>query len=144
MSKSAIAAAIKDAEDPPDPLDEDASVPIGDADRGLRRQADILIELAQSAELFHSADGNGFADIDVNGFRATWPIGSNGFKEWLTRRYYEQTGGAPSSEAIRSARSVLQSRARFDAPERTVYLRVGGQDDRLYVVLGARTLTAVA
>ena len=30
-------------------------------------QADILIDLAQSAELFHAADSTGFADLDING-----------------------------------------------------------------------------
>jgi hypothetical protein len=38
-------------------------------DRGGRgpTQADILMDLAQSAELFHARDGTGFADIDING-----------------------------------------------------------------------------
>ena len=34
-------------------------------------QADILIELAQSAELFHTPDGAGFADLDINSHRET-------------------------------------------------------------------------
>jgi len=38
------------------------------------KQADILIGLAQSAELFHSLDGTGSADLDINGRRETWPI----------------------------------------------------------------------
>src|SRR5262249_39095370 len=42
-------------------------------DRGGRRptQADILIDLAGSAELFHVPDGAGFADLDINGHRET-------------------------------------------------------------------------
>jgi hypothetical protein len=53
----------------------------------------------------------------------------------LTRRYYEETGGAPNSEAMQSARGVIQARARFDAPERVVYVRVGGLDGPLYLDL---------
>ena len=34
-------------------------------------QADILIDLAQTAGLFHSPDGVGFADLDINGHRET-------------------------------------------------------------------------
>jgi hypothetical protein len=46
-------------------------------------QADILIELAQCAELFHTADGNSFADLDINGHRETWPIRGKGFRRWI-------------------------------------------------------------
>jgi hypothetical protein len=106
-------------------------------------QADILIQLAQSAQLFHTPDSTGFADLIINGHRETWPIRSSGFKDWLMRRYYEATGGAPNSEAVQSARGVVQARARFDAPERVVYLRVGGQDGRLYLDLCDESWRAV-
>jgi DNA primase len=38
-------------------------------------QADLLLELAQDAELFHAPDGTGYADIQVNGHRETCPSG---------------------------------------------------------------------
>src|SRR5215207_8776925 len=106
-------------------------------------QADILIELAQSAELFHAPDGTGFADLDINGHRETWPIRSKGFRRWLARRFFEATGGAPSSEALQSALNVIEAKAHFDAPERTVHVRVGGLDGRLYLDLGDETWRAV-
>src|ERR1700730_505261 len=53
---------------------------------GRQSQADILIELTRSAELFHTPDGTAFADLDVNGHRETWPIRTKGFRRWLTRR----------------------------------------------------------
>ena len=34
-------------------------------------QADILIELAESAALFHTPDRTGFADLDIDGHRET-------------------------------------------------------------------------
>jgi hypothetical protein len=58
-------------------------------------QADILIEVAQSADLFHAPDGTGFAGLDVNGRRETWPIRAKGFRRWFTLRFFEATGGAP-------------------------------------------------
>ena len=110
--------------------------------RGERRyggrgptQADILIELAQSAELFHAPDGTGFADIDINGHRETWAIRAKGFRRWLARRFFEETQGAPSSEALQSALNVIEAKAHFDAPERMVHIRVGGLDGRLYLDL---------
>jgi hypothetical protein len=106
-------------------------------------QADILIDLAQSAELFHTADGTGFADFDINGHRETWPIRAKGFRRWLARRFFEATGGAPSSEALQSALNVIEARAHFDAPERVVHVRIGGLDGRLYLDLGDETWRAV-
>src|SRR5262245_50827825 len=99
-------------------------------------QADILIELAQSAELFHAPDGTGFADLDINGHRETWPIRSKGFRRWLARLFFEETQGAPSSEALQSVLNVIEARALFDAPKCDVHIRVGGLDDRLYLDLG--------
>ncbi len=106
-------------------------------------QADILIELAQSAELFHAPDSTGFADLNINGHRETWPIRAKGFRRWLARRFFEATQGAPSSEALQSALNVIEAKAHFDAPERTVHIRVGGLDGRLYLDLGDATWRAV-
>jgi hypothetical protein len=106
-------------------------------------QADLLIELAQSAELFHAPDGTGFADLAINGHRETWPIRAKGFRRWLARRFFEATGGAPSSEALQSALNVIEARAHFDAPERPVHVRVGELDGRLYLDLGDETWRAV-
>jgi hypothetical protein len=114
----------------------------GTGGRG-QTQADILMDLAQSAELFHAPDGTGFADLDINGHRETWPIRSKGFKRWLARRFFEKTQGAPSSEALQSALNVIEAKAHFDAPERVVHIRVAGLDDRLYLDLGDATWRAV-
>jgi hypothetical protein len=107
------------------------------------RQADILIELAQRAGLFHAADGTGFADLDINGHRETWPIRSKGFRRWLARRFFETTQGAPSSEALQSALNVIEAKAHFDATEREVHIRVGGLDGRLYLDLVDKSWRAV-
>jgi hypothetical protein len=105
--------------------------------------ADVLIELAQSAELFHTPDGIGFADLNINGHRETWRISTKGFRRWLVRGFYEATRGAPSSEALQSAMNVIEAQAQFDAPERAVHIRVGGLDDRLYLDLCDETWRAV-
>jgi hypothetical protein len=99
------------------------------------KQADILIELARAADLFHAPDGTGFADIEVNGHRETWPIKSKGFRHWLARCFFEATGGAPNGEALKSALNLIEAMAHFDAPERVVYVRVGELDGRLYLDL---------
>jgi hypothetical protein len=124
-------------------LDQALSEQNGDASGRGPKQADILIALATDADLFHAADGTGYADLDVNRHRETWPIRSRGFKRWLTRRFFEQTDGAPSSEALQSAHNVIEAKAHFNAPERSVHIRVGGLDGRLYLDLCDETWQAV-
>jgi hypothetical protein len=124
-------------------LDEAIAEEGGDTGGRGPTQADILVDLAQSAELFHAPDGTGFADLDINGHRETWPIRAKGFRRWLARCFFEATQGAPSSEALQSALNVIEAKAHFDAPERVVHIRVAGLDDRLYLDLGDATWRAV-
>src|SRR5206468_11818982 len=85
----------------------------------------------------------GFADLNVNGHRETWPIRAKGFRRWLARRFFEETQGAPSSEALQSALNVIEAKAHFDAPERLVHVRVAGLDGKLYLDLCDETWRAV-
>ena len=124
-------------------LDEAIAEESGDAGGRVPTQADILIDIARAAELFHAADGTGFADLDINGHRETHPIRAKGFKRWLARCFFEETGGAPSSEALQSALNVIEAKAYFDAPERVVFVRVGGLDGKLYLNLGDEKWRAV-
>jgi hypothetical protein len=77
------------------------------------------------------------------GHRETWPIRSKGFKRWLSRCFFEETKGAPNSEALQSALNVIEARAHFDAPERQVFVRVGGIGERIYLDLGDQAWRAV-
>jgi hypothetical protein len=124
-------------------LDEAIAEESGDVGGRGPTQADILVDLAQTAELFHAPDGTGFADLDINGHRETWPIRAKGFRRWLARRFFETTQGAPCSEALQSALNVIEAKAHFDAAERVVHIRVGGLDERLYLDLGDATWRAV-
>jgi hypothetical protein len=116
-------------------LDKAISEQSGEAVERGQTQADQLVELAAVAELFHAPDGTGFADVEVNGHRETWPVRSKGFRGWLVRCFYEATHGAPSSEALQSALNIIEAKARFDAPERAVYVRVARLDGRMYLDL---------
>jgi hypothetical protein len=108
-----------------------------------RKQADFLIELASSVELFRDRDDLGYARFDVNGHKENWPIRSKGFKRWLTRNFYESIRGAPSSEGMQQALGVLEARAQYDAPEHEVCVRVAGHDDRIYIDLADRDWRAI-
>ena len=85
--------------------------------------------------LFHDPTGTAYADLTIEGHRETWPIRSGQFRHWLRRRYYEEYGSAASAETIRSALDLLEARAQFDGPERTVHIRVAEHDGRIYLDL---------
>jgi hypothetical protein len=99
------------------------------------KQSDVLIELAEEADLFHTEEGDAFAGIAVDGHGETWPIKSNGFRQWLLKRYFVEKKGAPNREATTSAISMLEARARFDGPTDQVHLRTAGRDGRIYLDL---------
>ena len=93
------------------------------------------MELAETATLFHTAAGDGFADVDVSGHRETHKMRSKAFKSWLTHQYYMTTKGAPNSDAMQSALNVLEARAHFEGVEREVHLRVVEHAGKVYVDL---------
>lgn len=108
-----------------------------------RNQSDILIELVPHAGLFHAPDDTGYADLEINGHRETWPIRSKGFRRWLLRQFFDSTGGAPNSEALKSALNVIEARAHYDAPQLDVHIRVAGHDGKLYLDLADDAWRAV-
>jgi hypothetical protein len=103
----------------------------------------MITNLAVGAELFHTADGTAFADLMIDGHRKTWAVRSIRLRSWLRRKYYEATGAAPGAGAISSALNLLEARAQFDAPRRTVYLRVAEHDGRIYLDLADERWRAV-
>ncbi len=88
-----------------------------------------------TASLFHTPTGIGFIDIDVDGHRETWPLRSKQFRAWLRRCHYRETSDALGADPIRSVVDLLEARAQFDAPERTVQVRVAEHAGRIYLDL---------
>ncbi|MGE3149739.1 MAG: hypothetical protein AB7K04_11795 [Pseudorhodoplanes sp.] len=124
-------------------LDQALAELIGEGRPRRPTQGDALISVAAEADLFHAPDGSAFADVTVAGHRETLKIRGREFRRWLTREYFEQTGSAPSSEALLTALNVIEARAHFDAPERDVNVRVAGADGAIYLDLGTDDWTAV-
>ena len=96
-----------------------------------------------TAALFHTATGTAFIDIEIDGHRETWPVRGKQLRAWLRRRYYEQTGEALGGEAIRSMLDLLEARAQFDAPERTIHVRSAEHDGRIYLDLADKEWRAI-
>ena len=98
-----------------------------------RTQATTLIEIAtrKGVELFHAPDGTPYADITIDGHRETWALKSNGFRRWLKRAFYEETDGAPKSDAMSTAMGIIEAKAHYDGKEHEVHLRIANCNDRV-------------
>jgi hypothetical protein len=144
--QQSLASGLRKAEGDELPILEDRPPPGAQAEAGnggqekgeRLNQAQLLIRIAtaDNTELFHTPDGATYADIRVAGHRETWPTKSSSFNRWLRRSFYEQTGGAPNSEAMSTARQLIEARAQFDGDAHFVYVRVAAHGDTVYIDLG--------
>ncbi|QKS27744.1 MAG: hypothetical protein FAZ92_00248 [Accumulibacter sp.] len=85
---------------------------------------------AERCELWHDADGNGYASFDVahdggGTHREHWPIESRGCREWLGRLCHTELDGVPASEVIKATCNALIGKAKFDGEEHEPAKRVG-------------------
>jgi hypothetical protein len=117
-----------------------------DGDKRRPSQADMLVQLAAVADLFHTPGGHdseGYATLPVGGHKETWPIASKGFKRWLSRLYYSELGKTPNSQALQDAINVLAGMAIHDGAEIPVAVRVAEQAGAIYLDLADSDWRAV-
>jgi len=106
-------------------------------------QAEILIKLASDGEFFHDSHKAGYVSLPEDDVTVTLPIRSTDFRLWLRRAYFQQTGKAPSAQALNDALGVIEAQALFDGPTLPVFVRVGEHGGRVYLDLGDPTWRAV-
>ena len=108
--------------------------------------AEKLIEIGTDerfVELFHTWEGDAFADVYVDGHRETHPIRSAGYKAWLRREYYLRHKGSPNAEAMTQALEMLSAKALYDGDVYAVYLRMAHVDGAIYLDLCDKDWRAV-
>ena len=137
--------------------DEPLAVPTTGGCNGKKSQSTLLVELAQGAELWHTpGDGDAYASVRLapvdsqeddepgdGGPVANWPVRSKAFRRWLARKFFLSYGKAPGSQALQDALNVIEGQAAFAGQERPVFVRVAGDDGRLYLDLANATWQAV-
>jgi hypothetical protein len=106
-------------------------------------RATLLVELAFDADLFHTPNGEAFARVPVNGHCENWQFRSKAFRRWLSLRFFEKYKTTPGAQAIQDALAVLEGMAQFNAPEKTLYTRIGEQDGAVYLDLANESWQAV-
>jgi hypothetical protein len=101
-------------------------------------QADRLVLLAGDVEVFHTPggyDSEGYASLEVNGHRETWPINSKGFRRWLSKRFYDEHSKAPGGQALQDALNVIAGKAVHEGPEHEVAVRLAEQGGNIWLDL---------
>ncbi len=119
--------------------------PLGERPRSvLEKDQDALVRLGLvGASLFQSAEEVAFADVMLDGRRATWQLSSDEFADFLLRRFFLEKRRAPTVAAMQSALRSLKAHARFNGERHEVHLRVAESEHRIYVDLADRELQAV-
>ncbi len=106
-------------------------------------QATVLMDLAGDVELFHTPDGEAWAVVQVNHHRETWPLKHRNFRRFLARRFYEEEGKAPGSQALQDALNVLEAKALFEGPQYPVCTRIAEHEGKVYLDLANDAWEAV-
>jgi hypothetical protein len=101
--------------------------------------------LKDGTELFHTPEGEPFLTIAVNGHFETRPIGGDrrDFKDFLGKLYYDSSNAVASETTINEAISVLVGKAKFDAPEHQVFVRIAEHEGCINVDLADECWRAV-
>lgn len=87
------------------------------------------------AELFHTPDNEAFTSVQIAETRQVWSLRSKGFRQWLSRSYFNLTQRTPGSQALADATNVLEGMAVHDGEQRDVHVRVALHQGRLYLDL---------
>lgn len=106
-------------------------------------QADLLVDIGHTAELFHDASGAGFARLQFSDHSEIWPLKSQMFRKWLRREFYRNHKKAPNTDAVNSASGVLDGIASFDGCEYDLQNRVAWHDGAIYYDLADARWRAV-
>ena len=117
-------AAAAELDIPVSMLDKAVSQAQPDNGNGEGNTADELVNIVNGcATLFLEENGDGFATFDAGGHNETWPIDSEGFREWLGYKYFQQTGRAPGDSSLTTSLNTLRGIAKYEGDECKVWLR---------------------
>lgn len=111
--------------------------------KGKKSQSTLLLELAESVELFHDPNENGYATFQVANHQETRSLKGRDFRQFLTREFYRVHGKSPNSRAFQEAMGVLEAKACFDGNKEQVFIRVGEHDGKIYLDLANEAWEAV-
>jgi hypothetical protein len=97
-------------------------------DEGDLNIADLLVEVAGEAVLFHDSTPNAYASVKVDDHFENYAVRSKAFRMWLRRRLREEYQRSAYGDAVAVAIEEIESKAIFDGPLMAVAVRVAGDE----------------
>lgn len=98
-------------------------------------QATRILRFADNLKLFHTADQEIFATIDINGHKETHRLNTKAFRSWLSFKFYNAEGQMPSNQALQDAIGTLEGKALFEGGEKEVFVRLAAKNGKFYLDL---------
>jgi hypothetical protein len=112
----------------------------------------MAIGFGEGVQLWHSPDGHGHASVWVDGHWEHYRIKSKAFDDWLRgeygRAYPVKVGDrwvpqVPGTQAVRDAMASLDGYAQRQGEPRKVSMRVGGDEEVIWIDLGRQDWNGV-
>ncbi len=104
---------------------------------------DRLLEIAKTANYFHTSDKVAYADVTIEGNRHTYAVRSKAFRLWLSGEYLNSTEKGIGSQTLQDTLSTLEAIAIFRGETREVHLRTAEHQGKLYLDLGTDDWKAI-
>jgi hypothetical protein len=98
-------------------------------------QAEILIKLADAAEVFRDFDQKAYATFRVNNHKETWRVRSATFKKWLVHQFYDEQKKPPGGQALTDSINHIEAKAMFRGSQKDVFTRIAHSEDRIFIDL---------
>jgi hypothetical protein len=119
--------------------------PVPEDRAGVRRDNDLLAQLADSVRTIRAADGRLYAGVPVDGRLDYYRLESDDFRRVLLGHYHEATGTVPREAVIAKVVATLRIRAEMKSDIEPVFLRVARDpfDTAFLVDLGDAARRAV-
>ena len=95
-------------------------------------QADSLVRIAESLELFHDPKGECFARMELDDHLEIHRCKSNSFRRYLCGKFWEMRQKAPNSAALGSALNVIEAKAMFEGKEYSLANRVAWHEEAIW------------
>ena len=101
--------------------------------------AQLVLQLAQKAEFFHTPEKESYATIFENEIYRTFSLTSQEFKDWLLHQFFHTYNKPVNSQAFSDALATLRAKANYQGSQHQVFTRVGKVNDAVYLDLATDT-----
>lgn len=111
-----------------------------------QRQIDLLKEQIYSdnkVEVFLDQLEEAYVRIPVNGYKRNVRCGSEIFRRWLVKNYWDKNKEIPNSENIKKVISLLEAEATFGGKTFELHSRIAMKDGAIWYDLGNESWQAV-